>query len=327
MIFEFTLNAGFNFLTEFSQQFNIPCEADNLTIPNQMGIGSIRKIDFSDGFSLLLHRYTFYEEFLLRRRPPEMLDDLITIVFYSSGLPNNHLTNPERSFACTKINVSSVEISSNDLSSEVLFPANREIIFTVINIKASVLAELMDVVEPNCLIERITSGKSTLLYHISMTPELEKTLQKIADTRLTDPLNKFFYKVKVQELFYLLFAKLMERQNIAQSPINSLDVNSLMLVRETVLADLSEPPNLKTLAKFANMSETKLKLLFRQVFGDSIYNYYQTARMDHAAYLIKQAGMTVSEVGHQLGFSNLSHFSRLFAKHHGRTPKKYQFVG
>lgn len=33
---------------------------------------------------------------------------------------------------------------------------------------------------------------------------------------------------------------------------------------------------------------------------------------------------SVSEVGHQLGFTNLSHFTRLFARHHGCKPKHYQ---
>ena len=36
------------------------------------------------------------------------------------------------------------------------------------------------------------------------------------------------------------------------------------------------------------------------------------------------AYFSVSEVDYQLGFANLSHFTRLFAKHHGLIPKQYQ---
>jgi AraC-like DNA-binding protein len=32
-------------------------------------------------------------------------------------------------------------------------------------------------------------------------------------------------------------------------------------------------------------------------------------------------------VGYELGFSNLSHFSRLFEKHYGLTPKRFSAQG
>ncbi|MCE6988025.1 AraC family transcriptional regulator [Dyadobacter sp. CY323] len=327
MIFEFTANPGFNFLARFSEQFDIPLQDNKLIIPERMGTGSIRKIDFSDNFKLILHHYTFNEEFVLRRNAPDAFSDLVTIVFYSSALPNNNLSNRERSFSCTKVNTSSIEVSSNDLNSEIRFPAGREIIFTVIGIKAPVLAELLDLAAPNPLIERMTNGHNTFLYHVLIDPDFEKTLKSIADTNVTDTLNKFFYKVKVQELLYLLFVKLTERETKKESRINSADVVKLMTVRDIMLTDLSVTPNLREMSRVAHMSETKMKVLFRQVFGDSIYNYYQTARMEEAASMLKQSGMAVSEVGYRLGFSNLSHFSRLFAKHHGHTPKKFQSVG
>jgi AraC-like DNA-binding protein len=52
------------------------------------------------------------------------------------------------------------------------------------------------------------------------------------------------------------------------------------------------------------MSESKIKDLFRQVFGDSIYNYYQTAHMEKAVYLLLKKKYSVSEAGYQLGFSD-----------------------
>jgi AraC-like DNA-binding protein len=77
------------------------------------------------------------------------------------------------------------------------------------------------------------------------------------------------------------------------------------------------------LAEFANMSLSKLKRIFKQIFGDSIFNYYQTFRMQEAARLLKEEKLSVSEAGYRLGFSNLSHFSRVFEQHMGMKPKKY----
>ncbi|MDR1171571.1 MAG: helix-turn-helix transcriptional regulator, partial [Bacteroidales bacterium] len=62
---------------------------------------------------------------------------------------------------------------------------------------------------------------------------------------------------------------------------------------------------------------------FRQIFGNSIFSYYQTFRMKEAARLLKEEKLSVSDVGYQLGFTNLSHFSRIFAAHIGMKPKQY----
>jgi AraC-like DNA-binding protein len=75
-------------------------------------------------------------------------------------------------------------------------------------------------------------------------------------------------------------------------------------------------------ARQIGMSLTKMKQLFRQTFGDSIYNYFQVERMNEAARLLKT--LTVSQVGYQIGFSNLSHFARVFEKHHQIKPKRYK---
>lgn len=63
--------------------------------------------------------------------------------------------------------------------------------------------------------------------------------------------------------------------------------------------------------------------IFSQTFGATIYNYYQNARLGQAASLLEAGAHSVSEAGYQLGFVNLSHFTRVFEKHHGVKPKKY----
>lgn len=327
MTFEFSADTGADFLTGFSEQFGVPVLGDELRIPAKMGQGNIKRIDLGDDFRLHIHQYAFREEFVLKRIAPEAVSDMVTIVFYSAAFPNNYLSNREVSFTCTKTHTASVEVSSGDLSSEIRFPPAHEIHFTSMGIRAALLRELLGPTEPNQLIETVTRANSTFLYHLLMIPDFERTLRSLLESENTDPLKRFFYKVKAQELLYLVFSKLAQREDKKHCQLNNLDVNMLMTVRDTLVANLSEPPQLRDLAKLANMSETKLKMLFRQVFGDSIYNYYQTARMEEAAAMLREPGVAVSQVGYQLGFSNLSHFSRLFAKHHGKTPKRFQSVG
>ena len=86
---------------------------------------------------------------------------------------------------------------------------------------------------------------------------------------------------------------------------------------------MDQPPRLEDMVVFSAMSKSKLQTLFKQVFGNSLYNYYQSFRMRQAAEMLRADKLSVSEVGYRMGFSNLSHFTRMFEKHIGEKPKKY----
>ena len=72
------------------------------------------------------------------------------------------------------------------------------------------------------------------------------------------------------------------------------------------------------------MSESQLKQSFREVFGMSIYQYFQQARLEKAKELLAENKWTVKEVGYELGFTNIGHFSRLFERVYHVKPKKFQ---
>ena len=107
-------------------------------------------------------------------------------------------------------------------------------------------------------------------------------------------------------------------------PLNGADIRSIYKVRDKMLTHLDRPPAISEMAVMANMSTSKLKRLFKQIFGDSIFSYYQSFRMKEAARLLKEEKLSVSEAGYQVGFSNLSHFSRIFNEYHGMKPKRYR---
>ncbi|SEW01233.1 AraC-type DNA-binding protein [Chitinophaga sp. YR573] len=320
MLFEFVANYDFNFLSSFAEKFNIPFDGEKLIIPGSLGEGSIRKIDLGPEFKLLLHQYTFKEEFVLKCIAPADNHDIITILFHCNEDLAKLSIDGHAQIQFSKNTDAAVQITSSILDSETRFPANKEINFTVVGIRASLLSSLLSTGKPNNVIQMVTSGSPEFLFYESLSQDMGKLLHQLADTKEEINLSTFYYKIRVQELLYLLFEKLLKRQ---QQPVHKADIEKLFVVRAAVLSDLSNPPRLEDLARMAGMSETKMRDLFKQVFGNSIYNYFQKARMEEAAFKLKQAGYSVSEVGYQLGFSNLSHFSRLFEKHIGVKPKKY----
>ncbi len=327
MIFEFTVHPSFNFLTSFAEKFNIPVFKNELEIPAYMGKGFLKKIVIEADFKFVLHHYTLKEDFRLRRMASKEKNDLISILFNSREIPTDVATLTQSAIQFLKKNGSAIQVGSSSLGTETFFPANTEIYFAVIGIKPQRLASVLNIEKPNSIVKTILNGDDAFFYHENMFAEEQRILKQLSEINEQNKLSNLYYRMKLQELLYLLFSKLLNRESRQQSPVNKADLDKLYAVRTAIIADMSSPPRLNELAKMAGISETKMKQLFKQVFGDTIYNYYQQVRMEEAAFLLKQAGYSVSEAGYHLGFSNLSHFSRLFQKHHGLTPKKFALAG
>lgn len=323
MIFNFSTTPDFDFLTHFARHINAPVRNNMLSIPESLGEGYIRKLSFGEAFKITQHHYTLREDLVIRRNASGLGNKLITIFFYSNEQTLSIAFNDDPQVLFSQRDDSAIQVTSNDLSSTIRFPANHQVNYVVVAIAPAYLKALLAMENANAVIGTITGSGNSFVYFEGMTAETKLLLKHIAAVDMTDSLSLFYMQVKVLELLYLLFRQLASRESTVQHRINSADVERLMRIRNELLSELSVPPVISELAKIAAMSETKLKQLFKQTFGDTIYNYYQKARMGEAAFLLKQGKRSVAEVGYELGFSNLSHFSRLFEKHYGVTPKRF----
>ncbi len=323
MLFSFSATPGFDFLTQFAHHIDRPVDHNLLIIPEHLGKGYIRKIDFSPAFKITLHSYTLSEDLIIKRNASGLGNELITIFFYSNEQALGIAYNDDPLVLFSQRDDSAIQVTSNDISSTIRFPANNHVHYVVVGISPAHLKALLATDDANSVLSTITSSSKPFLFFESMTAETRLLLKHIAVLDMNDKLSHFYMQIKVQELLYLLFHTLASRESSTHQSINSADAERLLHIRNQLLSDLSVPPVLSELAQIAAMSETKLKQLFKQTFGDTIYNYYQRARMEEAAFLLKQGRRTVAEVGYELGFSNLSHFSRLFEKHQGLSPKKF----
>lgn len=101
------------------------------------------------------------------------------------------------------------------------------------------------------------------------------------------------------------------------------DVEAIFRIREQLL-DMEDMnyPTVDVLAKQAAMSASKLKTLFRSVFGMSVFEFYRYHRLDYARHLIEGRKLSIGEVGLKIGYNNLSKFSQAYKKQFGFLPNQ-----
>lgn len=101
---------------------------------------------------------------------------------------------------------------------------------------------------------------------------------------------------------------------------NEADREKISKAREVLLQHIGEPITIKALSRKVAMNECYLKKGFKEMFGTTIFDFYQSQRMEHAKYLLYEKGLNVTEVSVLLGYSSISHFSTAFKKHTGLKP-------
>lgn len=101
---------------------------------------------------------------------------------------------------------------------------------------------------------------------------------------------------------------------------NEADREKISKAREILIEKIGEPITIKELSRKVAMNECYLKKGFKEMFGTTIFDFYQSQRMEHARYLLYEKGLSVTEVSLMLGYSSISHFSTAFKKHTGLKP-------
>ena len=114
------------------------------------------------------------------------------------------------------------------------------------------------------------------------------------------------------------------RKQMLTSSVRGQDYEKAFQVKDYLISDLTNAPTIQFLVDEFGLSASKLKDLIKQVFGKTIYKYFQEYRMEKARNLLSTKDLNVSEVGYEIGYSNLSHFSDAFRKQFGILPKQYK---
>ena len=149
-------------------------------------------------------------------------------------------------------------------------------------------------------------------------------IEALLNHTYTDTLENIFINAQTQILLlYSMDCMLGEKEESAftcKFLANEADREKIIKAREILLQHIGEPITIKALSRKVAINECYLKKGFKEIFGTTIFDFYQSQRMEHAKYLLYDKGLSVTEVSLLLGYSSISHFSTAFKKHTGIKP-------
>lgn len=116
----------------------------------------------------------------------------------------------------------------------------------------------------------------------------------------------------------------------SQAPYGALQARryhsdaAILTLQDWLDEHYGQPVTLQLLAAQSGLTERSLIRRFRAATGDTPTGYLQILRIEAARQHLENSRVSVEEVTRQVGYEDVSSFSRLFRKHTGLTPGTYR---
>ncbi|TAJ11916.1 AraC family transcriptional regulator [Marinilabiliaceae bacterium JC017] len=322
MEINFTVNKPHNWLENVADQFGVAIQNNTIYLPKNLGDGFLRHYYLTNEFVLTYLRFKLKHPLTFIRNAGEVTH-LSPITFYIHKKKFQQVVAHETREISAK-SPNGIFWPSAQMGTKWEFPLNEWVSnITIVTNHQFILNSLKET-KVNYVHQLLNSTKP---FYISeeMTQEMldiSDEIINVIDHGHHPAVSNLFIESKVIQLLAIFLEKIIERPlNKSTSDLKTDDVDKLFRTKSVILNDLSKVPPIKDLAATVGISESKLQKLFKQVFGKSIYQYSLYEKMRLAKKMLQSKKYSISEIGYQLGYSNLSHFSKAFRNQFGVNPR------
>jgi AraC-like DNA-binding protein len=157
----------------------------------------------------------------------------------------------------------------------------------------------------------------------SITSSESIVLSQIMSHKVQPSMEKLYLKAKIYELLSIYFQPQDDSSNNCPFLQQEENVEKIRTAKNIIINRMAEPPSLQELADEIGLPLHYLKDGFKQIYGDTVFNFLWEYKMEYARRKLDTKKYNVSEVAYEIGYSTPSHFIAAFRKKFGTTPKKY----
>jgi len=156
----------------------------------------------------------------------------------------------------------------------------------------------------------------------AITFEMHQIIHDIIHCQRRGLFKIIFLKVKAIELLLLQLEQLTAEQELQQTALKQSEIKKLYAARDYLSQHMSEPCTLVELAHHVGTNEFTLKKGFKQLFGTTVFAYWNHIKMEYACKMLSKKEMNISQIAESVGYKNPQHFSAAFKRKYGYTPSK-----
>ncbi len=159
--------------------------------------------------------------------------------------------------------------------------------------------------------------------------------KKVWERRIIDELGSLLaasrrkargFELSIKGSLFKVFSELVSQGTEAPASTQRTrhDLDRLKLVIQYIHGNYAQKLSLDDMAGLSNLSKYYFCRFFKLCIGKSPVEYLHFYRILKSEELLKETNLKVLDIAFEVGFNDLSHFTRLFHKQTGLTPSQFR---
>lgn len=133
----------------------------------------------------------------------------------------------------------------------------------------------------------------------------------------------FGYRLRTKMVLYDIFRNLLAEHLMINDILHGYNTikNAVHYIEENYYKDFID---LNDLAKMSDITPTHFIRIFKSIYSTTPIKYINKLRMSRAVELLDHSSLPINEIAQQLGFQDVSYFSKLFKRTYGKSPLQHR---
>jgi len=159
----------------------------------------------------------------------------------------------------------------------------------------------------------------------SATREIEFILREILFCRYKGLIRRVFLEGKAFELLSRAVGHISfhVEENKTKEILKQTEIEIIYRIKRIIEENIEKPLSLQALSREAGISHPKLNYCFKKLYGKTIFEHLRDIRLKKAKLLLDEGRFNVSGAAYEVGYTNLSYFTKSFKNHFGLNPGDY----
>lgn len=299
-----------------------------LTLPSQIGNGTIRGVNFDGGLGIIQYDCTFLQDTELQFSVNQVHP--LKFIYVISGILHHRFENEDTLRIVNQFQ--NVIVASNDNNGHIInFQKDINTCIYSLEIDRREFQKKLSYQHDglNVKLKKVfqdTDAKKSFYYEGDYSLKMADIFKKIENFDGSDFLHMMFLESIAYQTLVLQISQFIDDQHNAnnRTVLRRSEIDSVVKASNFVKENLSSYKSISNLTKLTGLNAAKLQEGFKYLHNTTVNQFVFDSRLNLAKELLISTDDSVSEIVYKIGLSSKSYFSRVFKEEYGMQPSNFR---